>query len=139
MRWCDETHAHLRKSSSIRTHDRIIATTCTLSERTIASGDVASGANLCWVGFSHGIPWSHEMSRDLASSPNVTFPFRVPHCVKLTSGSLISSLSAELSETPTLQHDTFKTCLTIKRDNLSGAFANLSSYLFQTLRKNFVF
>ena len=85
---------------------------------------------MCRVGFLHGILWSQEMLRDLASSPNVSFPFGVPHCVTLTSRSLISSLSAELSETPTLQHDTFKTCLTIKRDNLSEALANLSPHFF---------
>ena len=134
LRWCDETEAHLRKGSSNRTPDRIIATMCTLSERTIASGDVASGAKLCRVGFLHGIPWSHEMSRDLASSPHVSFPFRVPHCVKLTSQSPISSLCAELSETPTLQHDTFRTCRTVKRHNLSEALANLSPHLFSRER-----
>ena len=135
LRWCDETDANLRKKFLNRTHDRIIATTCTLSERTIASGGDASSAKLCRVGFSRGIPWSHEMSRDLASSPHVSFPFRVPHCVKLTSQSPISSLCAELSETPTQQHDTFKTCLTIKRDNLSGALANLSPHLFSESRE----
>ena len=64
-------------------------------------------------------------------------PFGGPICFKLLSQSLISSLSAELSETPTLEHDTFKIRLTVQRHNLSEAFPDLPSYLFRSLGRDY--